>query len=209
MDEYEQRYMQPGEHVLFREKLASRGAFIVSMIFLAAFGIAGLAMIGGGIAGTMPPALGIGVGLFTTLFAAFMGITGVMFSVFRTMLTDTNVHIHFGWTKRKIPLSAITSIRAITLKGIKRGKVQIGLDGVVRTWVGNSPSGRGVEIAYRLEGGLKHLLTIGSEEAERFVETVESARARVRVEASAETTSTSDDAEDEEDTDDEKRERAR
>lgn len=194
MDEYEQRYMQPGEQVLFREKIASRSAFVVSLIFLAAFGLVGLSMIGAGVAGAMPTALGVLVGLVSTAFAAFMGITGVMFSVFRTMVTGSNVHVHFGWAKRKIPLSAISSIVAVKLKGFKQGKVQIGLDGVVRTWVGSAPSGRGIQIAYQTEGGLKHVMTMGSEDPERLVEAVEAARARVRVAPESEATATSEDA---------------
>src|SRR5688500_18813877 len=141
MDEYEQRYMQPGEQVLFREKVASRGAFIGAMIFLLVFGVAGLAVVGAGVADAMLLAPALAVGLVCALFGAFMGVAGVMFSVFRTMVTGSNLHVHFGWTKRKIPLSAIESIHAMKLKGFKQGKVQIGLDGVVRTWVGNLPSG--------------------------------------------------------------------
>lgn len=185
MDEYEQRYMQPGEAVLFREKITTRAAFVVSMIFLGVFGLSGLALLGAGVADRLPPALGFGVGLVSILFAAFMGVTGVMFSVFRTMITGSNVHVHFGWAKRKIALSAIESIQATASKGLKQGKVQIGLDGVVRTWVGRAPSGRAVEIAYTEEGGRKHVLNVGSDDAERFVETVERARARVRIAATA------------------------
>ncbi len=177
MDEYEKRYMDPGEEVLFREKVTSRGAFIVAIVFLVVFGAVGLALIGAGAAGAVPPGVGLGAGSLAALFAAFMGIAGVMFSVFRAMVTGSNVHVHFGWAKRKIRLSAIESIHAMRLKGFKQGKVSVGLDGVVRTWVGNSPSGRGVEITYREESGRKHVLTIGSDDADRFVETVERARA--------------------------------
>lgn len=195
MDAYEQRYMQPGEAVLFREKITTRAAFVVSMIFLGVFGLTGLVFLGAGVADRMPAALGFGVGLVSILFAAFMGVTGVMFSVFRTMITGSNVHVHFGWAKRKIALSAIESIQTIASKGLKQGKVQVGLDGVVRTWVGRAPSGRAVEIAYTEEGGRKHVLTVGSDDAERFVETVERARARVRIGADAEAPASGTEAE--------------
>jgi hypothetical protein len=176
IDEYEKRYMDPGERVVFREKVVSRTAFRVSVIFALVFGLVGLGLVAAGaIAGMVAGALAPGV--FSILFAAMMGVLGVMFSVFRTMVTTENVHVHFGWAKRKIPFSAVESVRSITLTGLKQGKVSIGLDGVVRTWVGNSESGRGVELTYREPGGRKHVMTIGSDDAERFAETVERARA--------------------------------
>ena len=127
--------------------------------------------------GALPPAVGLGFGAPPLLFGVVMGVLGAMFSVFRVMVTASNVHVHFGWSKRKIPFAAIRSIRAVTLEGVRQGKVSIGLDGVVRTWVGTSPSGRGVEIAYQEDGARKHVIKIGSEEADRFVATVERARA--------------------------------
>ena len=194
MDEYEKRYMDPDEQVLFREKVASRGAFLAAIVFLVVFGGFGLALIGAGAVGAMPLGLGLGVGSLAALFGAFMGVAGAMFSVFRAMATGSNVHVHFGWAKRKIPLSAIESIHATVLKGFKQGKVSVGLDGVVRTWVGNSPSGRGVEITYREESGRKHVLTIGSDEADRFVETVERARAGTTTDAAPVRVGTIEDA---------------
>ena len=174
-DEYERRYMQPGESVLFREKVVSQTAFRLSVAFMLIFGLVGIAALVAGAAGATPLAPALGLGIPFALFGAMMGVLGVMFSVFRVMVTGAHVHVHFGWSKRKIPLSAIDSIRAITLQGFKQGKVSVGLDGVVRTWVGNSRSGQGVEITYR-DGERKHVLTIGSEEAERFVATVERGR---------------------------------
>jgi hypothetical protein len=177
IDEYEKRYMDPGERVVFREKVVSRTAFRVSVIFGLVFGLVGLGLVGASAIGAMAAAGGFALGALSILFATMMGVLGVMFSVFRTMITTENVHVHFGWAKRKIPFSAIESVRSMTLSGFKQGKVSIGLDGVVRTWVGNSVSGRGVELTYREPGGRKHVMTIGSEDADRFAETVERARA--------------------------------
>jgi hypothetical protein len=177
VDEYEKTYMAPDEQVLFREKVVSRGAFKVSIAFLVVFGLAGLALLAAGAAGAVPAATGFGVGGLAAAFAAFMGITGPLFSVFRVMVTTAHVHVHFGWSKRRIPFSAISAIRAVELTGLRQGKVSVGLDGIVRTWVGRAGSGRGVEITYEAEGGRKHVLTIGSDEPEAFVAAVERARA--------------------------------
>lgn len=182
-DEYERRYMDPGETVRFREKVVSRTAFGVSVVFAAVFGLAGLVALGAFALGLAPAAVGLGAGASALAFAAFMGVTGVMFSVFRAVVSDSNVHVHFGWAKRKIPMGAILSARAVPLRGFKQGKVSMGLDGVVRTWVGNSESGRGLELTYRIEGARKHVLTIGSDDPERFLRAIEAARsAAVRVE---------------------------
>ncbi|MCC7535937.1 MAG: hypothetical protein IT379_06980 [Deltaproteobacteria bacterium] len=186
-DEYERRYMDPAERVLFREKVVSRTAFRVSVALTAAFGVLGLAALGVAAAGVVPIAAGVAIGAPFTALAAANGVLGVMFSVFRSMVTASHVHVHFGWAKRKIPMAAIQGVQVVRLAGFRQGKVSMGLDGVVRTWVGNSPSGQGVEITYQLEGERKNVLTVGSEDAERFVRTIERARAgaasaRVRVE---------------------------
>lgn len=177
MDEYEQRHMDPDERVLFREKVVSRAAFLVAVVFLAVFGLVGLALIGAGAAGIVPAALGVSIGAVSAAFGAMMGVLGAMFSVYRSMVTTSHVHVHFGWVKRRIAFSAIESVRAIRLQGFKQGKVSIGLDGIVRTWVGKSSSGRGVEITYQEPGARKHVITIGSEDADQYVATIERARA--------------------------------
>ena len=127
-DEYEQRYMQPGESVLFREKIVSRTAFGLSVAFMAIFGLVGLVSLIAAAIGALPPAVGLGFGAPPLLFGVVMGVLGAMFSVFRVMVTASNVHVHFGWSKRKIPFAAIRSIRAVTLEGVRQGKVSIGLD---------------------------------------------------------------------------------
>ena len=132
-DEYAQRYMSPGESVLFREKVVSHAAFRISVFFALVFGLGGLVALALGAAGAMPLGIGLGAGAPSLVFGVLMGILGVMFSVFRVMITGSNVHVHFGWTKRKIPLSTIQSIGVKELVGLRQGKVQIGLDGVVRT----------------------------------------------------------------------------
>jgi hypothetical protein len=176
-DEYVRRYMEPGEAAVFREKVVSKTAFGLSIAFAATFGLVGLFALGAAALGSVPMAAGLGAGLPSIAFAAFMGITGILFSVFRTIVTGSHVHVHFGWAKRKIPMAAIQSVEAVTLRGFKQGKVSMGVDGVVRTWVGNSQSGRGVEITYQQEGQRKHVLTVGSEDAEGFASAVQKARA--------------------------------
>jgi hypothetical protein len=167
-DEYERRYMRPGERVVFREKVVSQTAFRVSVVFAIVFGLAGALMAALGVVngGLGPAPLLFGVP--SVLFGVLMGVLGVMFSVFRVMITGSDLHVHFGWSKRKIPLGAIQSVKIIELKGFRQGKVQIGLDGVVRTWVGQSKSGSGIEITYQIEGARKHILTIGSDNPEAF-----------------------------------------
>jgi hypothetical protein len=174
-DDYERRYMQPGERLLYREKVVSRGAFRISLVFGVVFGVAGLATIAAAALGAIPGPVAI-AGVASAAFAAFMVVAGAAFSVFRTMVTGGHLHVHFGWAKRKIPIEAIDEVKVVTLKGFKQGKVSMGLDGVVRTWVGNSQGGRGVEVHYR-EGARRHVLTIGSETPERFVEAIGSTRA--------------------------------
>lgn len=182
-DEYERRYMDPGETVRFREKVVSRKAFGLSVAFAAVFGVVGLVALGAAALGVVPAAVGLGAGAPAVAFAAFMAVTGVMFSVFRAMVSDSHVHVHFGWAKRKIPMGAILSARVVPLTGLKQGKVSLGLDGVVRTWVGNSASGRGLELTYQIEGERKHVLTIGSEDPERFLRAIDHARSTaVRIE---------------------------
>jgi hypothetical protein len=87
-------------------------------------------------------------------------------------VTASHVHVHFGWTRRKIPMEAIESVAAVRIRGYHQGKVSMGLDGTVRTWVGNASSGRGVEIHYR-DGTRRHVLIIGSDDPEGFVRAVE------------------------------------
>lgn len=177
-DAYEKRYMDPGERVLFREKVVSRAAFRVSVIFAVVFGLAGVAGLASLAVPTLPTvaALGAVFGVLSLAFAALMGGLGVLFSVFRSLVTGSHLHVHFGWTKKKIPLSQIDAVRVVPIHGLRQGKVSLGLDGVVRTWVGTASSGRGVEIAYQPEGGRKHVLTIGSDDPERFVEALERSR---------------------------------
>ena len=170
LDEYERRYMDPAERLLYREKVVSRTAFRVSIAMSVIFGVLGLVAIV-----AAPPVAALAYGLPSIALAALMGVLGVMFSVFRVMITSSHLHVHFGWAKRKIPMDAIRSVTAVRLQGLRQGKVKIGLDGVARTWVGNASSGRGVEITYQ-DGKRKHVLTIGSDRPEQFVETIERAR---------------------------------
>ena len=183
MDEYEQRYMEPNERLLFREKVVSRGAFAVAGIFLAVFGSVGLALIAAGAFGAMPLAGGLGAGAPLALLGVTMAVLGAMFSVFRSMVTTSHLHIHFGWAKRRIAHASIEAVRVIKLTGFKQGKVSIGLDGIVRTWVGHSASGRGVEVTYREPGARTHIITVGSERADEYVAELERAGARVRISA--------------------------
>jgi hypothetical protein len=185
MDEYEQRYMEPNERVLFREKVVSRAAFAVARVFLAAFGSIGLALIAAGVFGAMPLATGLGAGAPLALLGVTMAVLGAMFSVFRSMVTTSHLHIHFGWTKRRIAHSAIEAVREVELVGFRQGKVSVGLDGIVRTWVGQSASGRGVEVTYREPGARTHVITIGSEHADEYVAALERARAAGQVRISA------------------------
>lgn len=190
-DEYERRYMSPGERVVFREKVVSRTAFRLAVAFALTFALVGLIAVTRGASspsGAVPP--GLLVGALSLIFGASMGVLGVMFSVFRVMLTSSHFHVHFGWSKRKIALESIQDVHAVKLTGFRQGKVTIGLDGVVRTWVGQSKSGRGVEVTYQEPGGRRHILTIGSENADALVTALEAARVsetqgRIRVEGAS------------------------
>ena len=181
MDDYEQRYMEPNERVRFREKVVSRAAFAVARVFLAVFGSIGLALIAAGVFGAMPLAAGLGAGAPLVLLGVTMAVLGAMFSVFRSMVTTSHLHIHFGWTKRRVSHSAIEAVREVKLVGFRQGKVSVGLDGIVRTWVGQSASGRGVEVTYREPGARRHVITIGSEHADEYVAALERARAAAQV----------------------------
>jgi len=176
MDEYEQRYMEAGERVLFREKVVSKAAFAVSKVFLAVFGLVGLALMLAGAVGAMPLAAGFGAGAPLAVLGVAMAVLGAMFSVFRSMVTTSHLHIHFGWSKRRIPHAAIEVARVVKLVGFRQGKVSIGLDGVVRTWVGQSASGRGVEVTYHEPGARTHVITVGSDDAEGYLAALERAR---------------------------------
>jgi hypothetical protein len=177
VDEYERRYMRPGERVLFRDKLVSRGAFHVSIVFAVVFGLAGLLAAAAALLGAAPLPVLI-PSLAALAFAIFMGVGGAAFSVARTMLSATDLHVHFGWAKRKIPLDTIDAVSAVTTQGFKQGKVSVGLDGVVRTWTSTSASRRAAEIAYR-DGKRRHILTIGSDRADALCAAIERARAAV------------------------------
>lgn len=177
MDDYEQRYMAPDERVVFREKIVSRRAFAVAKVFLAVWGSLGLALVAAAAAGAMPLAIGLGAGLPALLLGITMAVLGAMFSVFRSMVTTSHLHVHFGWVKRRVPFSAIEGVRPVALVGFRQGKVSLGVDGVVRTWVGQSSSGRGVEVTYHEPGSRKHVLTIGSDDAEGYVAAIERGRA--------------------------------
>lgn len=170
-DAYERRYMQPGERVVWREKVVSRGASVASVIFGVVFGGLGLALAGAAALGALPLPL-LAPGLASLALGVFMAVAGVAFSVFRSMVTPSHAHVHFGWARRKIPMEAIEVVSAVTIRGYHQGKVSIGLDGTVRSWAGNASSGRGVEIAYR-EGTRRHVLTVGSEDPDGFVRAIE------------------------------------
>jgi len=173
-DEYAEQYMVVGEQLLFREKVVSRSAFHVSIAFGLVFGLAGLGGIAAFAAGQQAaPALAIGVP--SLAFAILMSVLGAAFSVYRSMVTSQHVHIHFGWAKRKIAVESIQDVSAVKLEGLRQGKVSVGFDGVVRTWVGRSASGRGVAITYR-DGNRTHVVTLGSESCESFMEAIEKAR---------------------------------
>ena len=176
MDEYEQKYMEPNERVLFREKVVSRSAFAVAIVFLAVFGAVGLALVAAAIFGVLPLAVGLGAGAPLVLLGVTMAVLGAMFSVYRSMVTTSHLHSHFGWTKRRVAHSAIEAVRVVTLEGFRQGKVSIGLDGIVRTWVGQSASGRGVEVTYREPGARTHVVTIGSEHTDDYAAELERAR---------------------------------
>lgn len=176
-DEYERQYMDPGERVLFREKVVSQVAFRVSVAMAVIFGLGGLAGI---VAGLVTPAAGlpaVALGATTLAFGVAMGALGVLFSVFRSLVTESHLHVHFGWTKTKIPYAEMTAVRAVELRGFRQGKVSLGVDGVVRTWVGQGRSRRAIEVAYQPEGARKHVITIGSDQADRFLAALERARA--------------------------------
>lgn len=185
MDEYEQKYMEPNERVLFREKVVSRSAFAVAIVFLAVFGAVGLALVAAAIFGVLPLAVGLGAGAPLVLLGVTMAVLGAMFSVYRSMVTTSHLHIHFGWTKRRVAHSAIEAVRVVTLEGFRQGKVSIGLDGIVRTWVGQSASGRGVEVTYREPGARTHVVTIGSEHTDDYAAELERARTGGRARVSA------------------------
>lgn len=175
-DEYARQYMLPGERLLYGEKVASRGVFKTMLVMCSIFAFLGIGAMAIGLAAG-PGAMGItvGGGMFL-LTALLLGPMGVLFSVFRSMVTSSHLQVHFGWAKRKVPFDAIEQVKIIALQGIHQGKVKIGLDGVVRTWVGTPDSGRAVEVTYQ-DGKRKHVLTIGSEDPERFAQVLQQARA--------------------------------
>jgi hypothetical protein len=182
-DEYERKYMQPGDRLLHREKVVSREAFLLSLVFGLVFGVAGLGVVAAAAAGAIPGPIAVAGGV-SAAFAAFMVFAGAAFSVYRAMVTNGHLHVHFGWAKREVPMDAIDQVKVVAINGFKQGKVSMGLDGVVRTWAGTAKGGRAVEVQYR-DGARRHVLTIGSETPERLAEAIQSARsvsaAQVRV----------------------------
>jgi hypothetical protein len=175
-DDYARRYMLPGERLLFGEKLVSRSVFQATMVLCGVLGLIGLAATAVGLFG--PPgstaALGLGIPFIAT--SAILAPLSVLFSVIRSMITTSHLQVHFGWAKRKVPFDAIQKIAIVPYVGAKQGKVSMGFDGVVRTWVGTPSSGRGVEVTYQ-DDKRKHVLTIGSDDAARFAEALQQARA--------------------------------
>jgi hypothetical protein len=184
-DDYARRYMLPGERLLFGEKIVSRGVFKATMVLCTTMGLIGLVATVIGFAGPAGSAPALGIGLPFIATSALLAGLSVLFSVFRSMITTSHLQVHFGWAKRKVPLEAIEKVAVVTLQGVKQGKVSMGFDGVVRTWVGTpSAGGRGVEVTYQV-GKRKHVLTIGSDDAERFAETLQRARASATGETTA------------------------
>ncbi len=182
VDEYERRYMSVDERLVYREKVVSRGVFRATMGLAAFFGIGGAAAPIIAASAGAPELAALAFGVPFLLLGGLMSVGSVLFSVFRIIVTSAHLHVHFGWVKKKVPLEAISRVSIVTPNGIHQGKVSIGLDGIVRTWVGVAKSGRAVEVAYE-DGGRKHVLTIGSEEPERFAAALEQTRGpRVRVE---------------------------
>ncbi|MEJ7735163.1 MAG: hypothetical protein WKG00_38995 [Polyangiaceae bacterium] len=175
-DDYARRYMLPGERLLFGEKIVSRGIFKTTMVLCATLALVGLVASLIGLVGPAGSGPGLALGIPFIGVSALLAALSVLFSVFRSMVTTSHLQVHFGWAKRKVPLQAIENIAIVPYVGAKQGKVSMGFDGVVRTWVGTPSSGRGVEVTY-LGGKRKHVLTIGSDDVERFAEALQQARA--------------------------------
>jgi hypothetical protein len=175
-DDYARRYMLPGERLLFGEKVVSRGVFKATMVLCGTMGLIGLAATAVGLLGPAGSAPALALGLPFVATSALLAGLSVLFSVFRSMITTSHLQVHFGWAKRKVPLEAIEHIAIVPYLGARQGKVSMGFDGVVRTWVGTPSSGRGVEVTYQV-GSRKHVLTIGSDDVTRFAEVLQQARA--------------------------------
>ncbi len=177
MDEYEQRFMAPGERIIFREKIVAKGAFTVGLVLALGFALlgGGLAIAGAFVTQGAPLLVG---GALNVGLAAFFAVTSAMFSVTRTMITDEHVHVHFGWAKRKIARASIVSVKAVKQLGFKQGKVSIGVDGVVRTVASTSSSRNAIEIE-TVEEGRRHVLTVGTDDPDGFLAALDAARVRV------------------------------
>ncbi|MDP3278691.1 MAG: hypothetical protein Q8Q09_26105 [Deltaproteobacteria bacterium] len=169
--------MAPGERVLFREKIVAKGAFTAGLILAFGFALTGIGL---GVAGALGelPALLLTFAAINLVLAALFAVTAAMFSVTRTMITEEHVHVHFGWAKRKILRTAIASVNAVQQQGFKQGKVSIGLDGAVRTVASTSASRNAIEIETN-EDGRKHVLTVGTDDPEGFLKSLDVSGVRV------------------------------
>jgi hypothetical protein len=177
LDDYERRFMRPGERVVFREKIVAKGAFKVGLALAAAFALTGIGLGAAAALGVLP-ALLLTFSAINLALAAFFGVSAPMFSVARTMVTEEHVHVHAGWARRKIPQTAIESVRAFRQEGFKQGKVSVGLDGVVRTVVSTSSSRNAIEIVAN-ERGRRHILTVGTDDPQGFLASLAASRVRV------------------------------
>ena len=177
MDDYERRFMTPGERVVLREKIVAKSAFKVGLALASAFALTGIGLGVAAALGVLPPLL-LTFAAINVVLAAFFGVSAPMFSVTRTMVTEEHVHVHSGWARRKILQTAIESARAFRQEGFKQGKVSLGLDGVVRTVVSTSSSRNAIEIVAN-EGGRRHILTVGTDDPQGFLGSLASSRVRV------------------------------
>ena len=157
----------------YREQLVSRG--IAGVLASIGFALAGAGLVIGiaaGIAGGWAAAA-LGLPLFG--LGAFLAGCGMVFSMSQVIVAGRWIQVHFGLTRRAIPVDGIQAVRVVESPSTPHGKVEVGYGGITRTRVGRAASRRAVEIAY-YDRGRAHVMVIGSEDPDRFAFAIEEAR---------------------------------
>jgi hypothetical protein len=173
-DEFERGYLVT-DAVLHREKVASRSSFLIVAVMAltsAILAIGGLAAGAGGDFG------GWAGGIFLLAVAAVLGVTSVVGTVLRTIVTEREIVLHAGIEHEvRIPLAGVKSIALRNYDAAARQRAMAEGRGSFVWMVPGKPL---VRIEWVDAGGRDRAAWVGSEQPQVLVEVIERASAAAR-----------------------------
>lgn len=151
-DEYEEKFMAPGEKVIYRDKMSMHPGFHIALLTLVIGAVVALALTGAPVAITALPLL---VGL--AAWASMMTL--------RTTVSEENVHVHYGIFGPTIPIEKIQSVEPVEYSWIKYGGWGVRYSIWDNSWAYNmiGDKGRAVELKYDKNGKTRKVLVASNE----------------------------------------------